>query len=89
MVLRVLRTLDSEVLQHCECLPPPSPNLTKLVLSQREKKCCLSPAPPSLRRGPGCRVLVPTSSGSRIRLGCHLLIAWGLEGSSSVWHLLV
>ena len=88
-MLRVLRTPDSEVMQHSEWLPPTSPNLTKLVLSQREKKGCLSPAPLSLRRGPGCRGLVPTSSGSRTRLGCHLLITWGLEGSSSMWRLLV
>lgn len=49
-MLRVLRTLDSEVLQQRECLPPPSSNLAKLVLSQREKKCCLNPAPLSLRQ---------------------------------------
>ena len=50
MVLRVFRTPDSEVLQRRKRLPPPSPNLAKLVLSQREKKCCLNPAPLSLRQ---------------------------------------
>ena len=49
-MLRVFRTPDSEVLQRRKRLPPPSPNLAKLVLSQREKKCCLNPAPLSLRQ---------------------------------------